>query len=102
MIAGMYMEDEAGNIDLDEKYTLKNSDKVTGAGSLYGKPAGYQTTYRNLVQLMGKQSDNTAFKVLSKQIEEEDINRTLDYFSFNLIPYNNWSKPAEEINTQIM
>ena len=73
VIAGMYMEDEAGNIDLDEKYTLKNSDKVTGAGSLYGKPAGYQTTYRNLVQLMGKQSDNTAFNICRKLLGDEKI-----------------------------
>ena len=74
VIAGMYMEEEAGNIDLDEKYTLKNSDKVTGAGSLYGKPAGYQITYRNLVQLMGKQSDNTAFNIARKILSDGKIN----------------------------
>jgi beta-lactamase class A len=73
LMAAMYIRSEIGNLDLDSKYTLKNSDKVTGAGSLYGKPAGYQITYRNLIRLMGKQSDNTAFNICRKLIGDKEI-----------------------------
>jgi len=73
VMAGMYIEDDKGNIDLDEKYTLRTSDKVKGAGSLYSKPAGYKITYRNLVELMGKQSDNTAFNIFRRILGEEKI-----------------------------
>jgi len=77
VMAAMYQEAEFGNLDLDEKYTLKNSDKVSGAGSLYGKPAGYQITYRNLVGLMGKQSDNTAFNIVRKLLGDERITEVI-------------------------
>jgi len=73
VIVGMFMEAEKGNIDLDTKYKLTASDKVVGSGSLYGKPVGYETTYRNLVGLMGKQSDNTAFNICRKLLGEEKI-----------------------------
>jgi len=77
IIAAMYMEAEKGNLDLDSKYSLKNSDKISGAGSLYLKPAGYEITYRNLINLMGKQSDNTAFNVCRKFLGDEKINEVI-------------------------
>ena len=74
VMAGMYLNHELGIINLDSKYTLKNVDKVSGAGSLYSKPEGYEITYRNLVSLMGKQSDNTAFNVTKKLLGGEKFN----------------------------
>jgi beta-lactamase class A len=68
------MENEAGRFDLDQKYVLKNEDKIGGAGSLFGRPEGYETTYRNLLKLMGKQSDNTAFNIVRKTLGDEKIN----------------------------
>ena len=73
VMAGMYVESEAGDLDLNGKYTLKSQDKISGSGSLYGKPAGYEITYGNLVNLMGKQSDNTAFNVARTYLGEEKI-----------------------------
>lgn len=73
VMAGMFMEEEDGRLDLEDKYILKNSDKVVGSGSLYSKPAGFETTYRNLVRLMGKQSDNTAFNIARKTLGDEKI-----------------------------
>lgn len=74
VMAAMYRQAETGNLNLDDKYTLKKLDKVAGSGSLYSKPAGYQVTYRNLVELMGKQSDNTAFNICRKLLGDEKIN----------------------------
>ena len=77
VMAAMYMEAEEGNLDLKTKHTLKASDKVGGAGSLYGKPAGYEITYRNLIRLMGKQSDNTAFNIAKNLLGDEKINEAM-------------------------
>jgi len=73
VIAGMYQLEETGGIKLDEKYILKGSDKIAGAGSLQLKPAGYEITYRNLLELMGKQSDNTAFGICRRALGDGEI-----------------------------
>lgn len=75
IMAGMYQESEAGRLDLDSKYQLKSSDRVGGAGSLSGKPVGYETTYRNLIYLMGKQSDNSAFHITREYLGEDKFNQ---------------------------
>jgi beta-lactamase class A len=73
VMVGMYMEEEEGRLNLNNKYKLRNSDKVAGAGSLYSKPAGYEITYRNLIRLMGSQSDNTAFNIARKLLGDEKV-----------------------------
>jgi len=69
----LYKEVEGGNLTLDTKYVLKAADKRGGAGSIQYKPAGTVYTYRQMAQLMGKQSDNTAFNVFSNVLREEKI-----------------------------
>lgn len=78
IMAGMYAKAEAGSLNLDDKYTLKDSDKTAGAGSLYSKPEGYQITYRNLINLMGKQSDNTAFTIGKHILGDEGITEIIN------------------------
>lgn len=73
VMAMVYQMAEAGKLDLDKKYTLKLEDKKGGAGSLYGKPAGYEITYRNLLKLMGQQSDNTAFNIYRVMLGDNAI-----------------------------
>jgi beta-lactamase class A len=60
----MYKMSEEGNLSLDTKYTLKNSDKVKGSGVLYTDTEGTTYTYRKLAEYMGKNSDRTAYKVM--------------------------------------
>ncbi len=74
----LYQEAEAGRIDLETKYTLKNSDKQAGAGGMQYKPAGTVFTYRQMAELMGKQSDNTAVFVLRKILGDQKIQSTID------------------------
>lgn len=74
MIA-MYGEADEGNIDLDENYSLKNSDKILGSGSLFGKPEGTLLTYRQLIKLMGQSSDNTAFNIVIDLLGEDKIQK---------------------------
>lgn len=62
--------------ELDTSYTLSDIDKSTGSGSLSSKPTGYKIKYRDLLLLMGKESDNTALKIVRKLIGDEKINST--------------------------
>ncbi len=73
VMAAMYMEEESGSLSLSDKYKLREKDRVGGAGSLSGKPAGYTLTYRDLIRLMGKQSDNTAFNITRNLLGDERI-----------------------------
>lgn len=78
VMAAMFMEEEVGELDLEAKHILKGSDKAGGSGSLYSKPEGYEITYRNLVRLMGKQSDNTAFNIARDLLGDEKINEVIN------------------------
>jgi beta-lactamase class A len=78
VILALYQEAEAGRIDLDSLYRLKASDKRTGAGSLAYKAEGYEISFRKMVQLMGQQSDNTAFHIVSRILGTEKIQSLID------------------------
>lgn len=77
VMVALYKEEEEGRLSLEEKYILKSEDKVAGAGSLYGKPSGHEVTYRELLRLMGKQSDNTAFRIVKTLLGEEKIDEVI-------------------------
>lgn len=72
VIIAAYQLAEEGKLDLETEYTLKEADKVQGAGILLSKPTGTKYTYRQLIEYMGQYSDNTAFKVM-RQVTEETI-----------------------------
>lgn len=77
VLATLFLEAEKGSIDLETKYTLKNSDKRTGSGSLSTKPAGTVLTYRDLARLMGKESDNTTFNIIRNVLGDGAINEIM-------------------------
>lgn len=77
VIAALYKEAEEGFINLNTRYSLKDSDKVGGSGSLIGRPAGSTYTYRELAEYMGQQSDNTAFNIVRRILGEEKIERAI-------------------------
>jgi beta-lactamase class A len=78
VMVGMYMEAEDNNLDLEDEYTLKSSDKIGGSGSLSSEPEGTVVSYRELVEYMGKESDNTAFGVAKGILGEEKISEIID------------------------
>lgn len=73
VMAAFYKEAEEGNIDLGTEYSLKEEDKTGGSGSLEREDAGYSLTYKELIRLMGKESDNTAFSASLRILGEETI-----------------------------
>ncbi|KKS78167.1 MAG: Peptidoglycan-binding domain 1 protein [Candidatus Woesebacteria bacterium GW2011_GWB1_43_14] len=73
-IAGIYMEADQGNINLNDEVAILEEDRVGGSGSLVGAPAGSKYSYRELVNYMGNQSDNTAFRMVRRTLGDEKIN----------------------------
>ena len=73
-----YQEIEKGDLNPETKYTLKEADKVLGAGILQGKASGSTYTYKQLVEFMGQYSDNTAFKVIRQVLGEAKIQETIN------------------------
>ncbi len=78
VMVGMYMAEEDGGLSLGSRYKLKAEDKVKGSGSLYSRPVGYELTYHDLIKLMGKESDNTAFNICWKYLGDEKIREIID------------------------
>lgn len=73
----LYREAEAGRVNLDEEYTLKQADKWTGSGSLYYRPVGTVVSYRKMAELMGQQSDNTAWHIIENLLGKTKIEQTI-------------------------
>ena len=74
----IYEESEKRKVSMEEVYALREEDKVGGSGSLYFKEAGEEYTYRELVGLMGKQSDNTAFNVIVGVLGEGEVQNYIE------------------------
>ena len=78
LLALLYKESEDGKINLDTRYILKNSDKVTGSGPLDNAKAGTVYTYRQLAELMAKDSDRTAYKIIKNILGDTTFNNFLE------------------------
>ncbi len=77
VMATLCAMEENGSLSFNEKYVLKNSDKVSGAGILNNKPAGFEVDYGEILHLMGKRSDNTAFVIAKTKVGKEAIEKML-------------------------
>lgn len=93
----LYKDAEKGTIDLDAKYTLKEGDKSGGSGSLVDKKAGTQITYRQMAELMGQQSDNTAFNVIRKTLGDDKINQVIDEIGMSATSLENNETSAYDV-----
>src|SRR3989344_20067 len=63
VMATAFREADLGRIDLDDPYTIREADKISGSGNLFYKPAGTVVTYREMLNMMGQQSDNNAYGI---------------------------------------
>lgn len=97
VILTLYREAEAGRIDLETKYLLKNEDKRLGAGILQGKPAGSVYTYRQLAEFMGQYSDNTANNVLVKILGVKKIQETIGDLGLKKTDFSKYETTPEDM-----
>jgi beta-lactamase class A len=78
VMAGIYMEEESGRLDLDDIYSLKEEDKVGGSGGLYQEEEGFTLTFREIVKRMGLESDNTAFNIALNILGKDRVREVID------------------------
>lgn len=64
ILGAAYSQEKIGTIDLNDTYTLSDSDKVGGTGVIQNMPAGKTFTYRELLAYMIDESDNTAANII--------------------------------------
>jgi beta-lactamase class A len=99
VMADIYKLAQDKDLSLSQKYVLQESDKVGGSGSLIGQPPGTSLTLRELVQYMGKQSDNTAFNIALNKIigleKAQNYTTSLGMVNTLLDPNENKTTPFE-------
>lgn len=74
---------EDGSISATTQYSLSDRDKVGGIGDMTNSTEGTVFSYGDLLELMGKQSDNTAAAVAKKIVGEERIQSILSDCKMN-------------------
>jgi beta-lactamase class A len=96
VIATLYMDFDNQKLNPNTTYSLKESDKIGGAGSLYYKDTGTKVTYQELATLMANQSDNTAFHIARNILGDDQINNTIRIFGMtNTDLENNKTTPKD-------
>lgn len=99
VMVGIYQQAEEGKLNLDDKYILKSSDKIDGAGTLASKPEGYQVTYREMLYLMGHYSDNTAYGICRDYLGEDKFNQITQSIGMDKTSLSDNSTSPKDIGT---
>ncbi|MBF7137884.1 serine hydrolase [Pediococcus pentosaceus] len=63
-----YQQVNEGKLNLNDKYTLKDSDKVNGTGEIRNMSSGTEISIQNLLEDMMEDSDNTAANIVIRQL----------------------------------
>lgn len=74
---------ENGELSFDTMLEINDSDRTSSFGKLY-KAEEKQLPVRILLEKMLKGSDNTAFRVLVRQLNVEDFQLVLDYYNIDV------------------
>lgn len=70
---------DEGKISEDELLTIEQADIDKGYGDLWKKGVGAQVTIREAIMLAMVNSDNTAYRLLRKKIENKDLEEVFSY-----------------------
>lgn len=68
---------ERGALDLDERVTLRDADRVAGSGVLHLLDAGASLSLRDLLRLTMVVSDNTATDLLFARVPADEVERAM-------------------------
>lgn len=66
-----------------DNVTLENQDRVDGNGSTYGDSVGSYYAPVSLIERMLKQSDNTAFAIMTRNLGIDKVNDFIKKYGFN-------------------
>jgi beta-lactamase class A len=90
ILVELYRAAAAGELSLDDRVTLRDTDAVGGSGILKVLGVGLQPTLRDLATLMIALSDNTATNLVLDALGELDgVNATMDALGFPTIQLHN-------------
>lgn len=100
LAVSVYKLAESGKINLDESVTLKKEWLNSDYGDLYKKGVGYRLTYRQAMQHMLRNSDNTAALLLFDKISKIEGSKSLNILGFVDANYATTSNAEVMIGTQ--
>ncbi|MEC5141564.1 serine hydrolase [Pediococcus pentosaceus] len=63
-----YQQVNEGKLNVNDKYTLKDSDKVDGTGEIRNMSSGSEISMQDLLEDMMEDSDNTAANIVIRQL----------------------------------
>ena len=93
---------EDGELSMDTMIPINDSDRSSTWGTLY-KTKEKALPVRVLLEKMLKESDNTAFLILQRQVDNEDLNIILNYLNyFDINPYVHRTENDDSIDTKSM
>ena len=97
IMVNFYKLQENGKVNENDIYVLKYQDiQDYGTGQMRYQPVGTEYKYSDLINLIGKKSDNTAAYVLEELIGQEKIQASLDKLKMtNTSMKNNTTTPKE-------
>lgn len=98
ILINLMEEVEKERINLEDVYSLQQSDKVGGAGEMQHLPEGSGFTYRYLAEEMIRISDNTATNILIRTIGLGKIQNWLVSHGFTSTHLNRFMMDFEAIN----
>jgi beta-lactamase class A len=74
---------EAGDWSLDDRLVLLDQDKDNRYGTLYQQPTNTSFSIRDLLEKLLVESDNTAHKILMRNLSEDELNVVRDAVGLN-------------------
>lgn len=83
VMAACYLAVNQEKIKLEDNIALKNSDKLTGFGTLKGMDAGSVFSVQTLIELMITESDNTATHMVTNLLGLNYLNTAFEHFGLN-------------------
>jgi beta-lactamase class A len=77
IMAAVFKAVQRGDLTLDQTYTLQAADKRGGSGPLEYMKSGTQLTVQKMMEVMGKNSDNSAPVILSRLVGRDEVEKTM-------------------------
>ncbi len=77
LVVELYRQVERGEVSLDQRYILRDADKVPGSGVLRELSEGLEVTLSDLMTLMMMVSDNTATDIILGIVGAERVNSAM-------------------------
>jgi len=97
IMTAVHKEIDKGTLTLEGAYPLQEADKRYGSGPLELVPSGRNLTVARMLEVMGKNSDNTAPVILSKLVGWETVKTTMRELGMETSDFENNTVTAKDV-----